>query len=98
MKAENLAEAIILQSIEDLWDESQRDGCIAFFAGEDFTTCARIARMSLSDQVKLLNIVRGLIPGLKKDARETRKEAAKDFGNRYSPRRVMPRKEYQLTL
>ena len=98
MKAENLAEAIILQSIEDLWDESQRDGCIAFFTGEDFTMCARIARMSLSDQVKLLNMVSGLISELRKDARETRKEAAKDFGDRYSPRHVMPRKEYQLTL
>ena len=98
MKAENLAEAIILQSIEDLWDESQRDGCIAFFGGEDFTTCAKIARMSLSDQVKLLNMVRGLMSELKKDARETRKEAAKEFGNQYSPRRVMPRKESQLTL
>lgn len=52
-----LAESIILQCIEDLWDRSSMHGSINFFAKSGFSTCAAIAGMAISDQVKLLNLV-----------------------------------------
>lgn len=55
-----LAEAIILQSIEDLWEEKQRRGCITFLRGEGFSVCADLAGMGVSDRLKLLRLVDGL--------------------------------------
>ncbi|MBI5640502.1 MAG: hypothetical protein HZA17_08765 [Nitrospirae bacterium] len=66
MGLKGLAEGIILQSIEDLWNENHRDDCVAFFKGEDFLTCSKIAGMSLHDQVRLLNLVRDVIEREKK--------------------------------
>ena len=63
MKVAHLAEAIILQSIDDLWDEEKRQGCIDFFTGEDFRTCAAIAGISTSDQIKILKMFGGLMKG-----------------------------------
>ena len=63
MKIAQLAEAIILQSIEDLWDEDRREGCIDFFTGEDFRTCAAIAGISTSDQIRILKMFGGLMKG-----------------------------------
>jgi hypothetical protein len=61
MKLKNLAEGIILQSIEDLWDNEHREESLGFFRGKDFRTCAELAGMSLTDQVGLLNMVKGVI-------------------------------------
>jgi len=61
MGIRHLAEAIILQSIEDLWNELQRENCKTFFSGDGFSICARIAGMGLSDQEKLLSLLDGLI-------------------------------------
>lgn len=58
MSLKKLAEGIILQSVEDLWNESCREDCIAFFRGEDFTLCAELAGMGLGDQVELLNLIK----------------------------------------
>ncbi len=56
-----LAEAILLQSMEDLWIYEERSNCIDFFSGEGFRICSEIAGMSCHDKVKILNIVRDII-------------------------------------
>jgi competence transcription factor ComK len=61
MGVKGLAEGIIMQSIEDLWNENLRDESIAFFKGKEFRICAEVARMSLDDQVKTLNLVRSIV-------------------------------------
>jgi hypothetical protein len=73
MKLRHFAEAIILQSIDDLWNEQQRQGCIDFFAGEDFRTCAAIAGISTSDQIKILKMFGGFMTGARK-SQAARKE------------------------
>ena len=73
MGMQGLAEGIIMQSIEDLWNENLRDECVAFFKGKEFRICAEIAGMGLDDQVKVLTLVKGILddPG----RRMTRKTA-----------------------
>lgn len=61
MSLKGLAEGIILQSMEDLWSEPHRAECIAFFAGSEFNICAEIAGMNLSEQVKVLNLVKTVV-------------------------------------
>jgi len=56
-----LAEAILLQSLEDLWINEERSNCVDFFSGEGFRICSQIAGMSSDDKVKMLNIVGGII-------------------------------------
>jgi hypothetical protein len=56
----NLAEAIILQSIEDLWEEKQRGDCIAFLRGEGFSVCADLAGMKVPDRLRLLHLIDGV--------------------------------------
>ncbi|MBI4690605.1 MAG: hypothetical protein HY754_10120 [Nitrospirae bacterium] len=71
MKTGALAEAIILQSIEDLWHESLREDCVKFFRGNGFTICAGLAGMNLSDREKLLRMIDGLIKNdIKKSCRQ----------------------------
>lgn len=48
-----LAEAIILQSIEDLWDKNNREESLAFFNGNAFDICALCAGMNVSEQQKI---------------------------------------------
>jgi hypothetical protein len=55
-----LAEAIILQSLEDLWSKTQKDKSIAFFTGEGFHICAEIAGMKVMDRIRLFGLLRGL--------------------------------------
>ena len=57
MGIRNLAEAVILQSIEDLWDKRHRSDCLAFFKGEGFNICARIAGIKFSGRMKLLRLI-----------------------------------------
>lgn len=54
----NLAEAIILQSVEDLWDEGYKSDSLRFFKGEGFGICAAMAGMKRYDRLKLLQMVR----------------------------------------
>ena len=61
-----LAEAIILQSIEDLWSEKEKSRCIDFFTGEGFHTCAKMAGMDFHEQVKVLNLVKNISNTIKK--------------------------------
>ncbi len=54
----NLAEAIILQSVEDLWDEGYKSDSMRFFKGEGFGICAGMAGMKRYDRLKLLRLIR----------------------------------------
>jgi hypothetical protein len=56
----HLAEAIILQSIEDLWDEGQRRDCLRFFGGDGFIVCAEMAGLNVSARGRLLGLVNRL--------------------------------------
>ena len=69
MKVRHIAEAIILQSIEDLWVEDLREECIKFFSGKDFRTCASVAGIDVPSQIKILNMVGKSIKGLKSPAK-----------------------------
>ena len=57
MGMNSLAEAIIMQSITDLWNEDEREDCLKFFKGEDFSICAEMAGLSLPDQIKLMTLL-----------------------------------------
>jgi hypothetical protein len=61
MGLKGLAEGIILQSIEDLWDDEERASCLAFFQGEGVSICAEIAQMNLYDEVRLFNLVQNIV-------------------------------------
>lgn len=63
MGLKELAEEILLQSIEDLWDEKRRDDSITFFRGEGAGICAELAGMNLYDEVRLFNLVEKIING-----------------------------------
>ncbi len=78
MSIKGLAEGIILQSIEDLWSEKHRGESIAFFTGKEFSICAGLAEMNLSDQLKVLNLVKGVV-GNTMQSSEADKES---FGQR----------------
>ncbi|MDP2168289.1 MAG: hypothetical protein Q8J64_08175 [Thermodesulfovibrionales bacterium] len=58
MGTKKLAEAIILQSMEDLWDRHHRAESMEFFFGEGFQTCARMAGMNPTEKLKVLNIAK----------------------------------------
>ena len=55
-----LAEAIILQSLEDLWSKTQKNKSLAFFTGEGFHICAEMAGMKVMDRIRLFSLLRGL--------------------------------------
>jgi hypothetical protein len=61
MGMKELAEGIILQSIEDLSDPHLREDCINFFKGNDFILCAEMAAMGQADQLKLLTMVKDTV-------------------------------------
>ncbi|MBI5632202.1 MAG: hypothetical protein HZA15_01825 [Nitrospirae bacterium] len=52
-----LAESIILQCIEDLWDRTFMKQSTKFFSQRGFSICATIAEMDICDQIKLLELV-----------------------------------------
>ncbi|MEW6116136.1 MAG: hypothetical protein AB1553_04455 [Nitrospirota bacterium] len=54
-----LAEAIVLQSIEDLWNDSLKGESLSFFSDGRFASCAKAAGMSSAEQCKLLGIIAG---------------------------------------
>ena len=57
----HLAEGIILQAIEDLYDDNEREDCIAFFRSRDFTVCAEIAGIDMTSRGRLLDFVKRVI-------------------------------------
>lgn len=60
MGVKALAEAIILQSMEDLSDTNHRAESLEFFAGEGFRICAQMAGMKPQAQVKVLELVQNI--------------------------------------
>ena len=71
MGKKSLAEAIILQSMEDLWDEKERADAVRFFDGDGFGACSEIAGMNFFEQLRLYNMANRMImrkrPEKKKD-------------------------------
>ena len=59
MGYKSLAEAVILQSIEDLWSPSHRNDSKDFFEGDGFIICAEIAEMNSKIQFQFLNLLGG---------------------------------------
>lgn len=72
MKMKALAEAIILQSFEDLWDKAHRDESLEFFKGEGFEFYAAVAGLGPAEKMKLLDMFRRQL------AEEGRKEPRKE--------------------
>jgi len=60
-QARKIAEAIILQAIEDLWSDVHRQESIEFFTGEGFAICAKIAGMGLYEKLKLIQAIKKAI-------------------------------------
>ncbi len=52
-----LAEAIIMQAIDDLWNPVYSQGSLDFFRGEEFYICADIAGISNLNRLRLLNFL-----------------------------------------
>ena len=55
--ARRLAEAIILQSIEDLWNPVCRKGSRIFFEGDGFVLCSEIAGINYIKQLTMLRML-----------------------------------------
>jgi hypothetical protein len=56
MGTRTLAEAIILQSMEDLFHPAHRKESVEFFNGEGFRTCAELARLSPADCKRIFEL------------------------------------------
>jgi hypothetical protein len=53
----SLAEAVILQAIEDLFDSSERKKSIDFFKSDNFTLCAETAGLSTLEQMRIIRML-----------------------------------------
>lgn len=56
MALNNLAEAVILQALEDMWTERYFEDSIDFFASDRFPAWSLIAGLDAFDQYKVLLI------------------------------------------
>lgn len=54
-----LAEAVILQCIEDMWDPAYCEESRRFFLGEGFHAWAEIACLSLPQRLRLICLITG---------------------------------------
>ena len=63
MAVRELAERVILQSIEDLWDKQQHDACSNFFCGQGFLFWADAAGMTNAERRKMLSLIVKSITG-----------------------------------
>ena len=59
MSIKHLAEAVILQSLEDLWDPDYTAGSMEFFEGDGFKICADIAEINRFKRYKILHLLGG---------------------------------------
>ncbi len=53
----NLAEAVILQSIEDLWNPISKKGSLKFFEGNGFKLYSRVAGIRYIKQLAMLRML-----------------------------------------
>jgi hypothetical protein len=58
-----LAEAVILQAVEDLWSSAHSKESVEFFQGEGFRYCADLAGMRIVERLKLIRMLRRLNAG-----------------------------------
>ena len=58
-RIKSLAEGIILQAMEDLWDKDLRQESFQFFKGEGFKICAGLACLDGQEQSRIMNMVAG---------------------------------------
>ena len=56
-RARSLAEAVILQSIEDLWNPVCKRGSLMFFEGDGFELCSEVAGLSYIKQLVMLRML-----------------------------------------
>ncbi len=73
----SLAEAIILQSIEDLWLEKEKSDCMNFFTGEGFHIYAKLSCMDFPDQVKVLTLVKNIYGKIRSNQQKKRSRTLK---------------------
>jgi len=68
----SLAEAIILQSIEDLWNPVCRRGSLRFFKSDGFALCSEIAGIGYIKQLAMFRMLADV--GRKRSLRKIRKK------------------------
>jgi len=56
-RIKSLAEAVILQAIEDLFDPSERIKSIDFFKGKNFSLCAEMAGLNAVGQIMIIRML-----------------------------------------
>jgi hypothetical protein len=61
MGLKELAEGIILQSIEDLYNDDERQDCITFSGSNNFIICVEMAEIDTASQVRLFDLVKCVI-------------------------------------
>jgi|Deesub1362A_J573_1020465.scaffolds.fasta_scaffold00027_23 hypothetical protein len=74
MGLKTLFEAIILQSIEDLWDARHREESIEFLTGQGFHFCAKMAGMGTEERLKLMKFVKD-VTGLPEKPRKIKRRS-----------------------
>ncbi len=57
MSVRNLAEAVILQSIEDLWDPEHLERSKDFFNGDAFDLCSELAGLDRINKFGLIHFL-----------------------------------------
>jgi hypothetical protein len=67
-----LAEAVILQTLEDLWSKTHKKRSLAFFTTEGFHICAEISGMKIADRLRFFRLLRRL-EGKTFDSRHAKK-------------------------
>lgn len=56
-RIKSLAEGIILQAMEDLWDKDLRHESYHFFKGEGFKICAGLACLDGQEQSRIMSMI-----------------------------------------
>ncbi|MCK9565199.1 MAG: hypothetical protein M0Q43_04020 [Methanothrix sp.] len=56
-----LAEAVILQALEDIWEPAYRRESLGFFQGKGFALCADIAGMDTPGRLSIISMVKKTI-------------------------------------
>ena len=59
MWEKSLAEAIILQSMEDLWNSDYRKESVEVFRGDGFRICDEIADLNINKQFRIIHLMGG---------------------------------------
>ena len=58
IQMKKIAEAVILQSVEDLWLPVHKKKSVDFFTGEGFVICAKFADFGLYEKLKLIQLIK----------------------------------------